>query len=68
MDSKWKLQYVIVFMNRSTKFERDLATARQWVEDPDPEFQTVAKEWVRELECRLREQKIREDEEEFLPG
>jgi hypothetical protein len=49
----------------SNKIERDLAIAKQWAEDPDPEFQAFATDVIRELERHLRVQKTREEEGEF---
>lgn len=50
------------------KIERDLAIAGQRAEDPDPEFRVFAKDLVKELEHRLRQQKITEEEGEFFPS
>jgi len=46
----------------SNKIERDLAMAKRWATDPDPEFQAFARDVIRELERRLREQRTREEE------
>lgn len=51
----------------SGKIARDLTIAKQWAEDPDPEFQAFAKDLIKELEHQLRQQKIREEEGEFFP-
>jgi hypothetical protein len=50
----------------SNKIARDLAVAKEWAEDPDPEFRAFGQDVVRELERRLREQKIREEEGEII--
>ncbi len=49
----------------SNKIARDLAVAKEWAQDPDTEFRAFAKDVVRELDRRFREQKIREEEGEF---
>ena len=46
----------------SNRIEMELATVRQWAEDPDPEFRSWAMEVARGMEAQLRHQKTREEE------
>jgi hypothetical protein len=46
----------------SGKIARDLATAKEWAKDPDPEFRAFAEDVVEEVERRLKEQKMIEEE------